>query len=60
MNEQLIAVIALIALAALYVLRAFRLSLRKGSCGTGCGKCAAATEPESRPGMIPLEQIKKP
>jgi hypothetical protein len=35
MSGQWIAVIVLVALAALYVLRAFSLSLRKGNCGTG-------------------------
>ena len=60
MSGQTIAVIVLVALAALYVLRAFRLSVRGGSCGSGCGKCSKPAAEEIRPGTISLKQIDRP
>jgi hypothetical protein len=62
MNGQLIAVIAIITVAALYVLRAIwnsAMRAGKAGCASGCGKCSAPTTNEGRSGMIPLEQVGK-
>jgi hypothetical protein len=58
MNGQLIAVVVLVGLAMIYVLRAIRLSMRQGNCGTACGRCASDAHEETRSGTIPLPQIK--
>jgi hypothetical protein len=55
---QLIATGLIVALAAVYLLRAGRRALAGSgkSCGSGCGKCATETT-GAREGMIPLEQV---
>jgi hypothetical protein len=61
MDIQTVVVVVLVASAALYVFGGIRKSLRGGggSCGSGCGKCAAPAEEQSRPGMIPLDQVRR-
>jgi hypothetical protein len=60
MDYQLAVVIAVVAGAALYVLRAFWKSMTRAGCGSGCGKCTTATEEKQTPGRIALEQIRRP
>ncbi|HEY3789694.1 MAG TPA: FeoB-associated Cys-rich membrane protein [Urbifossiella sp.] len=52
---QLAATIAIVFLAAAYILRALwrTLSGKKSGCGSGCGKCAAPADSEPN-GRIPL------
>jgi hypothetical protein len=58
-DVQLIIVLALIALAAAYVLRAsFKTWFgTKAGCGSGCGKCAAQPPASPQKGRIELPQI---
>ena len=56
---QLAITVALVALAAAYVLRAVLRPLfgrGGGGCGSGCGKCSA-TEAAPVPGRIGLPQV---
>lgn len=57
MSGQMIIVILIVVIAALYVLRSFAKSLRKGGCATGCGKCSAPRSDEERPGLIKLPRV---
>jgi len=61
MDIQVIAVIVLVAVSALYVMWAGYRSLTgaRSGCGSGCGKCAAPAEETKRPGMIQLEQVRR-
>ena len=59
MNWQFAVTVAIVALAAAYVLWSLLRPLfaRAGKgCGSGCGKCMA-TEPEPTPGRIGLPQL---
>jgi hypothetical protein len=55
---QLVATIAIVTLAAAYVLRAGVRTLRgrKAACGSGCGKCSTPAAPEAK-GRISLPQV---
>ena len=55
---QLAATIAIIVVAAAYVMRALWRTVagKKAGCASGCGKCAAPAPPEQK-GRISLPQV---
>lgn len=56
---QLVATLAIVALAAAYVARSTWKSWtgRKTGCASGCGKCAAPAAPSQPKGRIALPQV---
>jgi len=58
MSGQMIIVIGLVVLAAVYVLRSSLRSITKSGCGSGCGKCSSTVDEPPRSGTVPLNVIK--